>query len=558
MPIDPSVIRVQPIEQPDLLGSIGKVMAYKHMAQQGQMQDVEIQQHQIALQQAQQDQKDQQTLMQAMAQVTQQNPNATMRDVLPLISGRVSPKTIFAIQKQDLDAREKLAKIHTDELGTLKFKTDQYTQLLKDAQSIPPDQWAAAWPQVRAKAMELSPDGKLQLPEEPVPQQMLPLFGIGLRTTEQAIAQEAEKRAQAEEARKVEKFPVELNNLKTEGNLKAQDLATKQRTDAAAQLGAVGSKEQYAQLWGELPAKVAQYFPRPDQFDPKTTPGQVRQLGMTAEQQTTAQETAKRDAETARNNRSNNSARWAEVEIQRRKFDADEGAIDRTAKAIAGGELTSIKDIASLRGDQRLKIYDKIKTYNPNFNMTDLKNRIKMEEYYDTGKGSDNLRSFGTFLEHVGGAMDATSQIRLSSSPAINKPLNWWRANMSGDPALVRLEAAIEPAKKEYESFLLGGHALQQTDRQSADRILNAEKFSPAQIEEALKTIAHVAQARFNEENFKYKRVSGHDLQDPFSPEAVQGAAKVGLKIGSAPAQTTGGVEKWDFVNGKLTKVGGK
>jgi hypothetical protein len=270
----------------------------------------------------------------------------------------------------------------------------------------------------------------------------------------------------------------------------------------------------------------------------------AQQRGLSAPEQVTAAETARRDKEAAEWHKGELGARWAEINLNKRKTEFDQGAIQRAGEALGRGELTRIKDIASLRGDQRLQIYDIAKrtaaAEGRTFDLSEVDRKIKNEDYYANGKGADSLRSFNTFLEHAGAASDAVNAIRLTGVPAINKPLNWWRQHMSGDPALQQLIGSIEPVRKEFEGYLLGGHALSVDDRKAADVILN-EDSSPAQMQQALKTMGHTAAARSNEENFRYKKVSGHDLEDAFSPEAIAGAQKIGTALGFGSSPAPGG-----------------
>ncbi len=328
------------------------------------------------------------------------------------------------------------------------------------------------------------------------------------------------------------------------------DSERKTLVNAASKLGAATNRDDYAKALAGLaqtsPSLAAQ-FPAADKWTAQTR-GQILNLGMSAQEQVTTAETAKRDAQTAANENAHLSIERGNLTLAQSKQAFDTAAIQRTAHALASGDLTRLSDVASLRGDQRLQIFDLAKQENPNFNTAEVDRRIKNEAYYADGKGAEHLQSFNTFLEHGGSASDAVNQIRLSGIPAINKPLNWWRTNLSGSPQLKQLQASLEPVRKEFEGFLLGGRALEGDDRKQAEIILN-ENSSPAQIQQALKTMGHTAMARMNEENYRYKKVSGHDLRDPFSPEAMQGAKSIGLNIGapaapaasSTPITTAGG-----------------
>ena len=251
--------------------------------------------------------------------------------------------------------------------------------------------------------------------------------------------------------------------------------------------------------------------------------------------------------------------------MQRRKVDIakagrqtteksqEDKAIEETAQSLAKNDLTRIQDVTSMRSENRLRVYARAKEINPNFSTFGIQQQINMETLYTTGKMGDNLQAFGTFLEHAGEASDVINNIRLSGTPAINKPLNWWRKNMEGDPDYQALLTALEPVRKEYESFLLGNHAMYEDDRKAIQTILS-DNASPAQYQGALKQMGKTAKARYTEANQRYKRVRHKDLDDPFSDEAREGARKIGVDLsiaGGPPA--SGGENPADYgeINGK-------
>lgn len=220
------------------------------------------------------------------------------------------------------------------------------------------------------------------------------------------------------------------------------------------------------------------------------------------------------------------------------KHDASQEAIEAAAKALAGGDLTRLKDIASMRGDQRLLIFNRAKELNPKFSPNTTDRMIKMIDEYTTGKVGDQLQSFGTFLEHAGAAKDAADSIYNSSVPAFNKPLNWWKEHLSGDANYQQFVTALEPVRKEFEGFLLGGRALYGDDRKNAEIILS-ENSSPAQINAALKQMGHTVQARYNELDHRFQNTIHKPISEvvgPISNEAKQGADKIGAKIGGVEA----------------------
>lgn len=93
------------------------------------------------------------------------------------------------------------------------------------------------------------------------------------------------------------------------------------RQEAAGRLAAAGTREAYEAIWDELPAGIAKAFPPPEAFDPKSTPNQVRAVGMTPDQQRSAEQRAEElrgqaagRAETARHNRATEANQLKQTE----------------------------------------------------------------------------------------------------------------------------------------------------------------------------------------------------------------------------------------------------
>jgi hypothetical protein len=226
-----------------------------------------------------------------------------------------------------------------------------------------------------------------------------------------------------------------------------------------------------------------------------------------------------------------------------------EKSIETTARALASGDMTRIQDVTSMRSEDRLRVFSRVKELNPKYDTSTVNRQINMESLYTTGKMGESLQSFGTFLEHAGEVSNVVQAVRLSGSPAVNKPINWWRKNMSGDPNYRALMVSLEPVRKEYESFLLGGHAMYGDDRKAVETLLNDDS-SPAQIQAALKQMGKTAKDRYTEANYRYKRVRNKDIDNPFSDEAIAGARKIGIDLGVGGE--SGGQQGGDMITVQL------
>ncbi|HZR57047.1 MAG TPA: hypothetical protein VFA74_09265 [Terriglobales bacterium] len=210
------------------------------------------------------------------------------------------------------------------------------------------------------------------------------------------------------------------------------------------------------------------------------------------------------------------------------KQSLDQADEDVAAKSLASGDPTALKDIASLKGDQRLRIFAKAKKLNPQFNTTQAKLKADTLEAYTNGKQADQIQSFGTFLSHAADASEVTNNYRTTKSPLINKSLNWIRKNATGDPGYSQFVTALAPVRDEFMTFLQNNHALTESDKKASDVIMS-DNSSPAQIQEALKQMGNTAFIRLGQLNERYKRVMNEDFPDLLDQDAVDASNKLGL-----------------------------
>jgi hypothetical protein len=198
---------------------------------------------------------------------------------------------------------------------------------------------------------------------------------------------------------------------------------------------------------------------------------------------------------------------------------------------IVNGMLDGSLDItktASIRNNQRERYIALAKQKDPSFNMSTYSLRLKMNESYTSGKQGDQIQSFNTFMQHAADASDVTSEYRQGRSPLLNKSLNWIRKNATGDPGYAKFVAAMEPVRKEFATFLEGGHALTESDKEAAQTILSDES-SPAQIQAALKQMAHTGSIRLGSLDDRYRATFGHSYQGLLYPDTIVAAQKLGL-----------------------------
>lgn len=216
--------------------------------------------------------------------------------------------------------------------------------------------------------------------------------------------------------------------------------------------------------------------------------------------------------------------------------EAKSGDIQELAQNIVvGGDLAKISDVTSMRGGQRTAMANALHDAavaagkNPNdFSAQALATKAEMYKDYREGKTSNNIQAFDAFLGHANDAMDANDAWRRSSSPLINKPLNWFAKNLSDDPNYVAFTTALEPVRKEFMSFLNANRAEHESDIKTMETVLSNDK-SPAQIETALKQLGKSADIRLRSIGTKYRNTMGQDFPNLVSDEGKQTLQRMGI-----------------------------
>jgi hypothetical protein len=214
----------------------------------------------------------------------------------------------------------------------------------------------------------------------------------------------------------------------------------------------------------------------------------------------------------------------------------ENGDLEAAAKNIVNDNLAQIKDFASFKGDQKVRVYNLItaaataagkdpKDYSPSA----LVAKSRLLNDFDDGKAADNIMSFNTFLGHANDAMSATAAMRgTTGSPLINKPINWLRKNAANDTNFTSLQAALIPVRKEYMSFLNNNRAEHEEDLKVMDTVLS-DSSSPAQIEAAMKKLGQSADIRLTQLGRKYSNTMKTPYPNLISPEGQEGLMRMGV-----------------------------
>lgn len=215
---------------------------------------------------------------------------------------------------------------------------------------------------------------------------------------------------------------------------------------------------------------------------------------------------------------------------KRKTDDADEAMIEAAATNILANprDLTSIKTITSLRGDQRLKLFNRIKEKNPDFNIGNVDRQIKFLDSYEDPKGraAINRGAMNNILQHAADLSTINQEYGRTNLRIVNTPIGV--LSRQGGTEWNRFATPLSVLKDELSLYFAGGYAPTVDQQKTWDKIAN-DTATPAQIEQFAKDIIHVGLRRADTHNEQFKTMMGYDDPNLLTPEAVQAGQQLGL-----------------------------
>jgi hypothetical protein len=213
-------------------------------------------------------------------------------------------------------------------------------------------------------------------------------------------------------------------------------------------------------------------------------------------------------------------------------------------------DLTSIKTITSLRGDERLKLFNELKALDPTFNVGNIDRQIKFLDSYEDPKGRAALNrgAMNNMLMHAADLSAVNEQYRRTNARMLNRPIAVLQRELG--TAWQQFATPLAVLKDEIGLYFAGGYAPSADQHKTWDQIAN-DTATPAQIEQFAKDIIHVGLRRADTHNEQFKTVMGYDDPNLITPQAVQAGTLLGLgdevkkygsggRLGTAPAPATG------------------
>lgn len=214
------------------------------------------------------------------------------------------------------------------------------------------------------------------------------------------------------------------------------------------------------------------------------------------------------------------------------------GQLKRTAAALINPDidsLVSMKDVVGRGATTKAQLYDEAAQQAAakgiKFSPRETDRKLNtLDDFSATGKDGLALQQVGTLLEHASGAADAYAQLNRTNFPLVNMGMSKFAKSGISDPNYNAFVGSYAPVKAELSKYLTAPFAPSVEEQKNIDGAL-MDDASPAAMMAGLQAAAHVAKAKFTEQNFRYKRTIGDDIRNPFSSEATESARKLGVDM---------------------------
>jgi len=208
----------------------------------------------------------------------------------------------------------------------------------------------------------------------------------------------------------------------------------------------------------------------------------------------------------------------------------DDAMIAQAAQSIVDNprDLTSPRTISSLRGDQRMKLFNEIKRISPDFNVGNIERQIKFLDSYENpaGRAAINRSSMNNILMHSADLSVVNETYRRSDLRLVNTAIS--EIAKQGGTTWSQFMTPLQVLKEEIALYFAGGYAPKGQQQATWEQIVN-DKATPSQVEQFAKDIIHVGLRRADTANEQFKTMMGYDDPNLITPEAVLAAQKLGL-----------------------------
>jgi len=194
---------------------------------------------------------------------------------------------------------------------------------------------------------------------------------------------------------------------------------------------------------------------------------------------------------------------------------------DDNAHAIASYAMNP-KDIPI---KERAALLAEARKINPSYNEGDYNNRNKAVQYWQIGKGSEQLKSFKTVQAHLDTMNKLIDALQNKEFKAANKIINFFRTQL-GDTSVTNFDTAKQVVANEVVKAInaVGGTSAL-ADRQEAARIFDASK-TPEMLKENIGVLQNLISGKVDTARGFYQVATGRDDFDKLiAPKTISAPA---------------------------------
>lgn len=219
------------------------------------------------------------------------------------------------------------------------------------------------------------------------------------------------------------------------------------------------------------------------------------------------------------------------------KRDVDQKDIDiLAAELVKPDNLTTIKDVTSMRGDQRARVFLAAKKLDPSFDegKLQIKERFVGEFFNPNGKIQVGLNAANTFVKHtwdlksfVDSDLSSMRGGSIFGADAANTALNSFEKHWGGQ-TYNKLMSFIAPVRQEYDNALKAGYAPTVSDEKAVEALFNPAA-TPKQIVDSAYIALQTITKRVDTTNSQFKRMVGQNVPGLYDEEAKDAMHHLGL-----------------------------
>ena len=208
----------------------------------------------------------------------------------------------------------------------------------------------------------------------------------------------------------------------------------------------------------------------------------------------------------------------------------DQTAIEEAAQNIVSNpkDITSLRLITTMRGDQRMQIYNAVKRLKPDFDLGMIDRRIQFLNQYENpaGRARINRDSMNNILMHAADLSAVNKKYERADAKLLNLPINALAAQYN--PVYTEYMVPLTVLQNEIELYFAGGYAPHEQQKKDWTAIINGEA-PPKVIDQFVKSLIHVGLRRADTHNESFKKNMGYDDPNLLTPEAVKAAQELGM-----------------------------